>query len=529
MLDCIVIGAGPGGLVCTKELLEQGVSEVVCLEQAANVGGVFANTYDNLVLTSSTAISMFSDFWVGDGNQYKFWTKKEALDYWTRYAQNFGVTEHIRFNSKVMSVVPAGEGWQVQLVSGDTLLTKRVAVAIGNNAIPNYPDWKDLLTEIEYSHSKEYRNADKFVGKNVVVVGGGESGSDVALEVASVANKSWVSLRNSTGWVTPRKRGSIVADTLLNRILWGIPREHGATLSRIVRLLESKLFRDPVSNAAFELNLKIKAKKGVLGTYGTKTYSLPNAIAHHGCKVVGGIVKVENGGKTLHTAAGERLDNIDAVVFSTGYKNFVSFLPADLQETDPRSLYKHMFHPKYRDKLVWIGSARPNFGSQFPIMEMQSRLFAMICKGERVLPTPAEMERVTCEDRAVYLEQFEHNAHRLRSLVDYHRYMDDIADLIGCKPPLWEYFFLHPRVWLRIVYGAIQSTQFRLRGPGNKESLAQELLLKLPVSKMTHIVKSGLKGRLIYIFKNLIPQNSSKSIIPQSSSSSVTVARASSV
>ncbi len=481
MLDCIVIGAGPGGLVCTKELLEQGVSEVVCLEQAASVGGVFANTYDNLVLTSSTAISMFSDFWVGDGNQYKFWTKKEALDYWTRYAKNFGVTEHIRFNSKVMSVVPAGKGWQVQLVSGDALLTKRVAVAIGNNAIPNYPDWKDLLTDIEYSHSKEYRNADKFMGKNVVVVGGGESGSDVALGVASVANKSWVSLRNSTGWVTPRKRGSIVADTLLNRILWGIPREHGATLSRIVRLLESNLFRDPVSNAAFELNLKIKAKKGVLGTYGTKTYSLPNAIAHHGCKVVSDIIKVEDGGKMLHTAEGECIENVDAVVFSTGYKNFASFLPADLQETDPRNLYKHMFHPKYQDKLVWIGSARPNFGSQFPIMEMQSRFFAMICNGERTLPDPAEMERITYENRANWLEQFEHNAHRLRSLVDFYRYMDDVAGLIGCKPPLWEYFFSHHLTWLHIIFGGFQATQFRLRGPGNKEFLARDLLNKLPI------------------------------------------------
>lgn len=79
MLDCIVIGAGPGGLVCTKELIEQGVSEIVCLEQASDVGGVFANGYDNLVLTSSATMSMFSDFWIGDEKQHAFWTKKEAI------------------------------------------------------------------------------------------------------------------------------------------------------------------------------------------------------------------------------------------------------------------------------------------------------------------------------------------------------------------------------------------------------------------------------------------------------------------
>ncbi|MDJ0569345.1 MAG: NAD(P)-binding domain-containing protein [Pleurocapsa sp. MO_192.B19] len=506
MLDCIVIGAGPGGLVCTKELLEQGLSDVVCLEQASGVGGVFANTYDNLVLTSSATISMFSDFWLGDGNQHKFWTKAEAVDYWKRYAEHFGVLDRIRFNSQVVTVTRQGsEGWQIQLASGETLFSKRVALAIGNNATPKYPAWKDLLTNVEYSHSRQYRNADRFAGKNVLIVGGGESGSDVALETSRVAKNSWVSLRSTTGWVAPRRRGIYAADVSTHRGVWGLPRDYGATLSQAICQAELSQ-KDPVHDTAVELNEKITAKKGVWGTYGTKTFSLPKAIVHHGCKVIGEIVKVEDGGRTLITADGQTLTDIDEVVFSTGYKNSVPFLPEDIKETDPRSLYKHMFHSKYRDKIVWIGWARPSFGSQFPVMEMQARFFAMICTGKRTLPKPAEMERIACIDRATNLEQFEHNAHRVRSLVDYHRYIDDMAGLIGCEPPLWKYFFLHPRIWLRMVYGATQATQFRLQGPGNKESLAQQLLMKLPVSKPTHIVKAGLKGRVIYAFKNVIPK-----------------------
>lgn len=530
MFDCIVIGAGPGGIVCTKELIEQGLSEILCLEQAKDVGGTFANTYDNLVLTSSATMSMFSDFWIGDGKQHVFWTKNEAIDYWKRYAEYFGVLEHIRFSSKVVAVVPQEhEGWQVQLESGEAFLSKRIAIATGNNSIPNYPAWKNLLTDIEYSHSKEYRNAENLLGKNVLLVGGGESGSDVALEVSRVAKKCWVSLRNTTGWVAPRKRGIYAADISTHRGVWGLPRAYGKTLSEAIYKAELS-YKDPVHDTVVELNKKIKARKGVWGIFGTKTFSLPEAIVNHGCKVVGEIVKVEDKGRTLHTADGEILQNIDTVVFSTGYKNYVSFLPKEIKETDPRSLYKHMFHPKYRDKLVWIGWARPGFGSQFPIMEMQARLFALICKGERTLPAAAEMERVTCVDRDVYLEQFEHNAHRVRSLVDYHRYMDDIANLIGCEPPLWKYFFLQPRIWLRMVYGATQATQYRLRGPGNKESLCREILIKLPVSKPTHIVKAGLKGRLIYAFKALIPKfhfiGLKKS---QKSSSSATVSQVSSV
>ncbi|MDJ0634862.1 MAG: NAD(P)-binding domain-containing protein [Xenococcaceae cyanobacterium MO_188.B29] len=530
MLDCIVIGAGPGGLVCTKELLEQGLREIVCLEQARDVGGVFANTYDSLLLTSSATMSMFSDFWIGDGNQHTFWTKEEAVDYWKRYAQHFGVLERIRFNSKVVNIVPQGsEGWQVQLASGETLLSKRIALAIGNNTIPKYPAWKDLLTDVEYSHSKEYRNADSMAGKNVLVIGGGESGSDIALEASRVASNCWVSLRETTGWVAPRKRGIYAADISTHRGVWGLPRDYGAVLSEAIDRAELSQ-NDPVHNVAVELNKKIKAQKRVWGIYGTKTFSLPKAIAHHGCQVVGEIVKVEDGGRTVITADGQTISDIDHIVFSTGYKNYVPFLPEEIKETDPRSLYKHMFHPKYRDKIVWIGWARPSFGSQFPIMEMQARLFAAISTGEKTLPVPTEMERVTCVDRLAYLEQFEHNAHRVRSLVDYHRYMDDMAGLIGCEPPLWKYFFLHPRIWLRMVYGATQATQFRLRGPGHKKSLAQKLLMKLPVSKPTHIVKAGLRGRVIYAFKSLIPKFGFVGFKgSRNSSSSVAVSRVSSV
>ncbi|MEM7726447.1 MAG: NAD(P)-binding domain-containing protein [Cyanobacteria bacterium P01_A01_bin.45] len=501
MLDCIVIGAGPGGLVTTKELLEQGLREVVCLEQAESVGGVFANTYDNLVLTSSCTYSMFSDFWIGNGNQHKFWTKNEAVDYWKRYAKHFGVWGKIRFNSKVVAVTEQGnEGWQVQLVSGETLCSKRVALAIGNNSIPNYPQWKDSLTEVEFSHSQEYRNASNFVGKNVLVVGGGESASDIALEISGVANNCWVSLRNSTGFVVPRKRGEYANDISTNRGIYGLPREYGHTLSKIISRQWSS-YKDPVEKTAVKLNEKVKS---LWGTYGTKTYALPKAIIYHGCKVVGQIIGVEDGGRTLLAVDGETLHSVDAVVFCTGYQNDVSFLPDELKETDPRSLYKHMFHSRYQDKIVWIGWARPGFGSQFPIMEMQARLFGLICTGEKTLPAALAMEKVASVDRQKYLQQFEHNAHRIRSLVDYHIYMDELADLIGCKPPLWRYFFLHPRLWLRLVYGATQATQFRLQGPGQKETWAKEAIAKLPVTKFNYFFLAGLRGRAIYRFKAIV-------------------------
>lgn len=501
-VKCIVIGAGPGGIVATKELLEQGFDDVVCLERSNELGGVFARTYDNLLLTSSVTFSMFSDFWVGDGNDHHFWTKNEALDYWTAYANNFDVTDHIRFNSSVTNVVQAEDGiWTISLESGEEFKCDCLVLAIGNNNIPRFPDWSEELKSVEYSHSKDYINATPFLGKNVLIVGGGESGSDVAYEIAQVAKQSWVSLRESTSWVVPRKRGEHAADVSTHRGIWDLPREYGEPLSKFVLKLERGR-KDPVFDALADLNDKVKAKRGIWGVYGTKTLALPKAIAHHNCKVVGDIVKVEKGGSVLHSTEGGTLQDVDCVVFCTGYVNRIDFMPENLQTCDPRSLYKHMFHPDYKDKLAWVGWARPGFGSQFPIMELQSRYMALIFKGLKQLPDSEGMKNLAQRDADRLYEQFEENAHRIRSLVDYHRYMNGMASLIGCRPPITWYFFTRPILWLHLMYGPTQATQFRLKGPGKKVKLAGEIIRKLPISTFNHIVKAGLRGRLKYAFKS---------------------------
>lgn len=505
MVSCIVIGAGPGGIVATKELLEKGFDDVLCLEQSDELGGVFTKSYDKLLLTSSVTFSMFSDFWVGDGKSHHFWTKEEAVTYWKDYAQHYEVTKHIRFGVKVTSVLKNDDStWEVRLDSEETLCCKRLILAIGNNNVPRFPNWEDKLTQINYSHSKDYKNANPFKGKNVLVVGGGESGSDVAFEISQVAKQCWVSLRESTGWVVPRKRGEHAADVSTHRGIWDLPRDYGAILSPFVLKLE-RARKDPVFDALADLNDKVSSPWGIWGIYGTKTLALPKAIAHHGCKVVGDIIAVEDGGQTLKTAEGITLEDINLVVFSTGYINSIDFMPKELQNCDPRQLYKNMFHPDYGDKIAWVGWARPAFGSQFPIMEMQSRYCALIFSEEQQLPSSIDMIESAKSDMAIYKEQYKENAERIRSLIDYHRYMNDLAKIIGCYPPLLKYFFLRPRLWFHLMYGPTQATQFRLRGTGKKFKLSREIISKLPISTFNHIVKAGLRGRLRYAFKRLVP------------------------
>jgi len=246
MLDCIIIGAGPTGIVALKELLECGITNVLCLEKTQKIGGTFSNTYDNLKLTSSTTFSMFSDFWIGDDALNKFWKKDEAVNYWTRYAEDFNIIPYINFGKKVEKIEKVKgveneeDGWKICLDSENFYTCKRLILAIGNNRIPKYPDWKSKLKNIDYFHSYSYKNADSLKGKRVLVVGGGESGSDVALEVSKVAQKCWVSLRRSTGWIVPRKRGEFASDNSTHRGIWNLPISHGIRNTELEVHMEQK-------------------------------------------------------------------------------------------------------------------------------------------------------------------------------------------------------------------------------------------------------------------------------------------------
>jgi dimethylaniline monooxygenase (N-oxide forming) len=506
MFDCIIIGAGPGGIVCTKELIENGISNILCLDKAPSLGGTFSNTYDSLTLTSSAVMSMFSDYWVGDNYVHSVWTKNEAVAYWQAYADHFGVTQKIQFNTTVEAIHTVDKNtWELNTNTGEKFFTKRLVMATGNNSIPQYPEWVEKIDRkrIDVIHSQDFTNTDAYRNKRVLVVGGGESGTDIALEISKVAKQCWVSLRNSTGWVTPRKRGDLPADIATHRGLWGLPRAYGIHLTKALIQIE-KNRNNPVSDAAVLLNKKVNSRLGVFGSYGTKSFALPIAMTEFGCKLVNDALEINDGGRQIITHGGDALNNIDAIVFCTGYTNRNHLLPAELQSTKPRSLYKHMLHPDFGSRLAWIGWARPNFGSQFPIMEMQSRLFAQICKGACELPKKEIMQQQIAQSKAQFEHQFEHSAQRVSSLVDYQLFMDDLAKELKCMPPSWHYFFFYHNIWRKIMFGALQGTQFRLNGLGKKTKEAQEILSKCTHLPLNHnLVKLGIKGRIIYTLKKI--------------------------
>lgn len=480
-----------------KELAEAGVAPILCVDRGDRVGGLYRGGYDGLFLTSSAAFSMFSDFPPPDGRHSAFWTKAEVMDYWDRYATKFGLHRLIRFGVSVNAAErqPDG-GWRLDC-AGQTVTCDHLVVASGNNVHPVAPDWAAAADQVEVVHSANYRDPARFQGKSVVIVGGGESASDMTLEIAQVAARTWVSLRRGPGWVVPRLRGTLAADISTHRGFWSLPYTCGGRVS--ARLIAADLRRgrtSPVLAEVARLNAKVASPYGIRGIFGTKSLGLPTAIVEHGTEVVGAVTEVLDGGRTLLTSDGQRIGGVDAILLATGYSSHVAFLPEALRAVNPRSLYKNMIHPELGAALVMIGFARPTFGSQFPVMEMQARLAARLISGAQALPSRARMAAVAAQDMAAQADQFGPTGDRVRGLVCYARYMETMARILGCRPRLWRLALTDPRLWMHVVYGPMQATQYRLHGPGRKPLEARRILMALPLSPFNHIVKAGLRETL---------------------------------
>lgn len=497
----VVIGAGPGGIVALKELQEAGIGPLLCLDRGDGVGGLFRGSYDGLFLTSSAAFSMFSDFPPPDGRPSAFWTKAEVTEYWRLYAARFGLMPLIRFGVTVGAAEQRAEGGWVLDCGSERVSCDHLVVATGNNVFPVAPDWAAAATGVTVMHSADYRQPEPFRGKSVVIVGGGESASDITLEIASVARRTWVSLRHGPGWVVPRLRGDLAADISTHRGFWSLPYTLGGRISAGLIKADQRRGRQPSALAPVlaevaKLNAKVASPHGIRGTFGTKSLGLPTAMAEHGTELVDGVTGVLEAGRTLVTGDGRRIEGVDAILLATGYGSRVPFLPQALRVINPRLMYKNMFHPELGASLIMIGFARPTFGSQFPVMELQARFAAQVIGGTRVLPPAARMVEMAAADSAELTAQFGPTGNRVRGLVDYPRYMDMMARLIGCRPRLWRLALTDPRLWLHVVYGPMQATQYRLHGPGAKPGEARRILLSLPVSPFNHIVKAGLRETL---------------------------------
>src|SRR5262249_49418659 len=177
----IIIGAGPAGLACAAALQAAGVIATV-LEKAGTVGAVWRRHYDRLHLhTDRDHSGLPGRPMPRDYPTYP--SRAQVISYLEDYAGHFAVRPV--FNTEVSRIARVGEQWQVTTAGGEAIPAPIVIVATGIAHAPYRPSWPGMnLFRGRTIHSSEYRNPTAFAGKRVLVVGFGNSGGEIALDLA---------------------------------------------------------------------------------------------------------------------------------------------------------------------------------------------------------------------------------------------------------------------------------------------------------------------------------------------------------
>ena len=197
----ILVGAGHAGIATAAALKKRGVDALV-LERSGQIGSSWIGRYDSLRLNTERWGSRLPGMRLDTGCG-RWPSGREFAEYLRRYAERSGIP--IQFATEVKRIDKSvGKGYCLQTSSGP-MSSLFVILATGPDCEADMPDWPGIGTYTgELLHSASYRQPFKYIDKSVLVVGGGESGADIATDlVRHGAKKVSLSVRNPPYIVTP--------------------------------------------------------------------------------------------------------------------------------------------------------------------------------------------------------------------------------------------------------------------------------------------------------------------------------------
>ncbi|XP_030583130.1 dimethylaniline monooxygenase [N-oxide-forming] 5-like isoform X1 [Archocentrus centrarchus] len=472
-----VIGAGPSGLTSTKACLDEGL-EPTCFESSNDIGGLWrskekpepgrANIYKSVVINSSKEMMSFSDF-PPPADLPNNMHHSEILLYLRLYTQTFNLLQHIHFQTTVVSVrqrpnFEVTGQWEVETESREGQRERHVFDAVmvctGHFTQPHLPlrDFPGIETfQGKYFHSWDYRSAEGLEGKRVVVIGIGNSGGDIAVEISRVAEKVYLSTR-SGAWVVGRVGpGGLPADLVGSSRMDALIRKIFPSWTN--RRLEKRL------NQALDHKLYgLKPNHGFFAQIPVVNDDLPARIIS-GRVVVKPNVREFCGSSVVFVD--DTIDKVDVVVFATGYNYSFPFLPSALQAKCGYrlQLYKHVFPPALTCPTLAVVGFIHGFGAINPLAEMQARWATRVFKGLIALPTSKNMMAEIEKDTRTMHQKFA-CSERNPLQVDYIPYLDSLAEEVGVRPNILWLFFKDPTLALQLFLGPSTPYQYRLTGPG---------------------------------------------------------------
>jgi dimethylaniline monooxygenase (N-oxide forming) len=418
-----IIGAGSSGIAACQVLQARGI-DFDCFEKGSGIGGNWrygndngmSSAYRSLFINTSRAMMEYASYPMPEElPDYPHHT--QIARYFEDYVDHFGFRDRIRFRAEVTRVEQVGDRWQVTLDDGDTHLYDAVMVANGHHWDAKYPEPPFPGQESfagEQLHSHWYREPDeRFVDRDVLVLGIGNSATDIASETSRVSKMTYLAMRRGA-YVLPKFIGGVPLDqsgpSWANRLPFTLTR---GLLMREVNRIQGSMESYGLPKPDHKLG----------EAHPTVSADLLTRIGHGRVTVKPNIDRID--GSVVHFVDGTSA-SVDTIVWCTGYKITFPFLDPSVLGTAGNHvpLYRRVVHPRLPG-LYFIGLVQP-LGAIMPIAERQAEWVADLFEGRAALPEQKRMERaIEREERAMRKRYVASTRHTIQ--VDFHPYMRLLA------------------------------------------------------------------------------------------------------
>ncbi|GAA0304087.1 NAD(P)/FAD-dependent oxidoreductase [Streptomyces turgidiscabies] len=350
-----VIGGGPGGLAVAYALRAQGVRAVV-LERGDQVGSSWRRHYDRLHLHTTRRLSSLPG--LAMPRSFGRWVARDdVVRYLEKYAEFHQLEVVTGVEVSRVERTADGTGWLLHATGGRELTGSAVVVATGTNHTPRIPEWpgRDAYGG-ELLHAAQYRNPAPYAGRDVLVVGIGNTGAEIAVDLVeggasrvrlSVRTAPHIVRRSTAGWaaqftgivvrrlpvrLVDRLAGPMAKLSVPDLSAHGLPRPDTGLYSRVTE-----------------------------GSIPVQDVGLIDAVRKGRVEIVAAVERFEDGKIVL--ADGEHIEP-DAVIAATGYFRGLESLVGHLNVLDARG--KPVVHgprtPKNAPGLFFSGYTNPISG-----------------------------------------------------------------------------------------------------------------------------------------------------------------------